>query len=372
VNKALRRRFHAYLLFWARVVVRVRRPCVVGITGSVGKTTTKEAVAAVLRHPDARRTVGDVWATPGNRNEPRDFALLFLGRERAPTTRGGWIAFVTTLPLRALALATAARYPDVFVVECAATRLGSLRARIAVARPTIAIVTAVGPAHLETFKTLDNIRHEKAELVRATPPWGLVVLAQDSEHVATMDREARAPVVKVPGRGREFALGAARVVGRHLGVPDEVVDRALGEFGAVVGRLDVMELGSVTVIDDSFNANPLSMQLGLDTLAERARPGQRRVAILGMMAELGPESARYHEEIGGYARARADVVVGVGEVATHYRPDRWFPTSAACADGLSDLVRPSDCILVKGSHSVHLRQVVRRLVADGAEARAGA
>jgi len=125
----------------------------------------------------------------------------------------------------------------------------------------------------------------------------------------------------------------------------------------VRGRLDVHELEQVTLIDDSFNASPLSMQLGLDTLAEW-RTGGRKVAILGHMAELGPESIRYHEEIGAYAKTRADLIVGVGLHAPHYQPHHWFATAEACVRELPALLARGDVVYVKGSHSVHLVHVV--------------
>ena len=110
----------------------------------------------------------------------------------------------------------------------------------------------------------------------------------------------------------------------------------------------------MTVIDDSWNANPMSMKLGLDVLAELSQPGQRPVAILGHMAELGDEGARYHEEVGIYARTRADLVIGVGELSRLYKPDLWFDNIDACAAQIEALLHRGDLLLVKGSHSSRL------------------
>ena len=229
------------------------------------------------------------------------------------------------------------------------------------ARPTVAVVTAIGPAHLQFFDSVDQIAQAKSALVRAVLPSGLVVLGQDNEYASNMSRESPAPVVKVPGSGRELAENAARAVGRYFGLPDEVIGRALSACGAVEGRLNILDLGPITVIDDAFSANPMSMRLGLDTLASIARPEQRRVAILGTMAELGPRGPHYHEEMATYAQARADVVIGIGELAQVYRPDHWFATSKLCASSLRQLVHRNDCLIVKGSHSVHLDRVVQEL-----------
>ena len=116
----------------------------------------------------------------------------------------------------------------------------------------------------------------------------------------------------------------------------------------------------MTIIDDSYNANPLSMRLGLDRLTEAAQPVQRRVAFLGSMGELGDEAAQYHQQIGAYAHQKADVVIGVGELARHYGPDHWFADSDECARQVNRLVGPDDCVLVKGSHSVHMQRNRRR------------
>ena len=146
-----------------------------------------------------------------------------------------------------------------------------------------------------------------------------------------------------------------------MGIPDDVVNSALSEFKPPQGRLNRLEFVGVTVIDDSYNANPLSMKLGLDTLVQTARSGQRRMAILGGMGELGDEAPRYHEEVGAYARSRVDVLVGVGDLSKHYDPDHWFDSSDECADGIESLLRFDDCLLVKGSASARMWQVVNKL-----------
>jgi UDP-N-acetylmuramoyl-tripeptide--D-alanyl-D-alanine ligase len=118
--------------------------------------------------------------------------------------------------------------------------------------------------------------------------------------------------------------------------------------------------GGGLLINDSWNANPVAMRAALGHLRERA--GDRRtVAILGEMAELGPEAPRYHEEIGREAEA-VDVVLGVGELARHYRPDEWTPSAAEARKVALGLVRPGDAILVKGSRSVGLEVVAAALL----------
>src|SRR5690606_10367817 len=120
----------------------------------------------------------------------------------------------------------------------------------------------------------------------------------------------------------------------------------------------------MTLIDDTYNANPLSMQLAFDTLAD-ASPGQRRIAIVGNMAELGADAARYHQQVGAYGRFRADVLIGVGELAKHYRADWWFDSADACLEQLENILRPGDRILVKGSNSSGLSRIASWLREHG-------
>ena len=351
----------SYAFFWARLVMRRRRPFIVGVTGSVGKTTTKEVVAAALMHPEVRPMVEPVWKTPGNMNCNKGFPLAVLGYQGWPRSRWQYLAWLAALPLRSLAFATFVRYPKTLVLEYGAGPDSDVGRTAALAPPTIAVVTAVGPAHLELFGTVARVAHEKGALVRQVPPSGLVILGKDNVIASGMDRYARAKVLKVAGRGRVLSENVARAVCDFVGVPPVVAERAVNDRPVVNGRLDVIDLGYVTVIDDSYNANPMSMQLGLDTLVEQTPAGGRRVAILGQMGELGKEAPSFHREVGEYARMRADVIIGVGALAKHYEPNQWFATSDECADKLTTFIREGDSVFVKGSHSVHLDRVVRRL-----------
>lgn len=351
-----------YLFFWSRLVVVTCKPLIVGITGSVGKTTTKDMVAAVLAHPDAAPIVGSVAKSPESLNEDIGLPMTLLGYDDVlSVSRRTKVAQLCAIPFRALARAITRRYPKVLVLEYGTCWHGHLHRLAKLAPPHVAAVTTIGPAHLERLKTLEGVVYEKSAIVRVVPPTGVVILGDGHDYVADLERVARAPVVKVTGRGPELSRNIARAIGRHFKIPDETVSAALKDFALPKGRLNRLELCGITVIDDSYNANPLSMKLGLDTLADMAKPGQRRFALLGAMAELGDDSPQYHEEVGAYARSRVDVVVGVGESAKLYRPDQWFEDSDACASHLESLLRRGDCLLVKGAHSLHMERIVETL-----------
>lgn len=353
----------AYLHFWARLVIWRRKPLIIGITGSVGKTTTTEMIANVLKQPAVERLVGRVGQVTNNMNDdvglPATLLLFDDFKEEYPPSR---LAAAFLAPWRALMLcATTDRYPSVFVLEFGAGWGGHIARLARLAPPTIAVVTTIGPAHLERFKTVEGVAKEKMVLVKAVPPNGLVVLGTGHAFVDSFREAASSPVVLVSGQGVALAENATRVVCRHLRIPEDFIDNGIRAFQPPKGRLNILQFGQTTVIDDSYNANPLSMKLGLDMLTKTASPTDRKVAILGFMAELGTHSPEYHREIGRYAHSRVDLLIGIGILAKHYDPDQWFATSEACAEQIESLLGPKDCILIKGSGSAGTRRVVEKL-----------
>jgi UDP-N-acetylmuramyl pentapeptide synthase len=341
------------------------------VTGSVGKTTTKEVIASVLSHAEARPFVGRVRKTPQNLNDNFGLPLTVLGFRRWPASRMQTGRWMCVAPFRALKLAFFGPYADVLVLEYAVCFDGDIPALARLAPPTVAVVTAVGPAHLEVLGTIERIADAKAALVRAVPPSGLVVLGLENPYLAEMAQQTSARVVRVGGVGRSLSDNVARVVGSFFGVGHETIEAAIAATPAVRQRLRFENVGPLTLIDDTINANPLSMKLALDTLEERAASAGRKVALLGYMAELGDDAARYHEEVGAVAHARADVVVGVGPLAQHYEPSHWFETADQCVANLPRLLREKDLVLVKGSASSKMTAVataIRNLARESAAA----
>jgi UDP-N-acetylmuramoyl-tripeptide--D-alanyl-D-alanine ligase len=326
---------------------------VVAITGSVGKTSTKDILAALLR-PQLRT----VAAPRGFNNE--------LG-----------------LPLT---LCLAEPETEVVVTEMAMRGPGQIRDLARIARPDLGVITSIAPVHLEQLGSLESIARAKAELLAELPAGAVAVLP---EHAPELEpfvpggldvRRFGRPAAKVEDgrmhvtwRGREVVFGfsarhqatnaaAALTVAEALGVepPEEPVEI---EFS--LWRSQEIELpGGGLVINDAWNANPLAMRAALAHLLERAN-GRRTVAILGEMAELGREAPRYHEEVADEAEA-VDVVLGVGELARHYRPDEWAATAAQAVEVARGLVQPGDAVLVKGSRSVGLEVVADALLEQGA------
>jgi UDP-N-acetylmuramoyl-tripeptide--D-alanyl-D-alanine ligase len=321
---------------------------VVAITGSVGKTSTKDILAALLR-PHVRLVASEA----GFNNE-------------------------VGLPLT---LARIEPDTEVVLAEMGMRGPGQIRALAEIARPDIGVITAIAPAHLAQLGSVENVARAKAELLDALPSGGIAVVPADAPALEPfippgLDvRRFEAPLVEVREgcayvqyAGRELAFSfaarhqaanavAALTVCEALGVPlpEELVDVSFSRWRSQESELP----GGGLLINDAWNANPVAMEAALVYLAERAR-GRRTIAVLGEMAELGEHAAAYHDAIARAANA-VDLVIGVGELARRYEPGEWVATATEAATLARDLVRPGDAVLVKGSRSVGLEVVAEAL-----------
>jgi UDP-N-acetylmuramoyl-tripeptide--D-alanyl-D-alanine ligase len=340
---------HAALAALAGAVRARSDAQVVGVTGSVGKTSTKDILAALLR--------------------PR---LRTISAERGFNTEIG-------LPLTVCRIEADT---EAVVTEMGMRGLGQIRDLARIARPTVGVITSIAPVHLEMLGSLENIARAKAELLEELEPGSVAVIPEDAPELEPFvpdgldirrfgppEAEVRNGRTHVHWRGREVVFGftarhqatnaaAALTVAEALGVwpPASPVDV---EFSYLRSQ-EVALPGGGLLINDAWNANPLAMRAALANLLERA-DGRRTVAVLGEMTELGPDGPRFHAEI-GEAAAEVDVVVGVGELARGYRPDEWAATATDAVDLVQRLVRPGDAILVKGSRVVGLEVVADALL----------
>jgi UDP-N-acetylmuramoyl-tripeptide--D-alanyl-D-alanine ligase len=317
---------------------------VVGITGSVGKTSTKDILAAMLAQ--RLRTVAN--------------------RENLNTEIG--------LPMTVL---EAPAGTEALVLEMGMRGPGQIAELTAIAEPDVGLITAVAPVHLELMGSVEAIAAAKAELVAGLRAGGTAIVpageplldAHRRDDVTTVTFGPGGDVAALPDgldlpfnsahmrRNALAALAAARALGVE---PDGVLDVALSSF-----RGQRIELpGDVVVVNDCYNANPMSMRAALDDLAASA--SGRRVAVLGDMLELGPDEDRFHAEIGGHAReAGVDVLVAVGPRAAHladgYGEVIALPDAAAAAATVPGLLAPGDTVLLKASRGVGLEVVARAL-----------
>jgi UDP-N-acetylmuramoyl-tripeptide--D-alanyl-D-alanine ligase len=324
---------------------------VVAITGSSGKTSTKDILAALCR-PVART----IAAEEGHNNE---IGLPLTMTRLEPDT-------------------------EVLIAEMGMRGLGEIAALCEVARPEIGVITNIGPVHLERLGTIERVAQAKAELLQALPTGGIGVIPEHSPELepfvpdgldvrrfAPPDVDIRdgASIIRFADREVTFAFTArhqaanavaALTVVDALGLPlpDEVVEVPFSRWRCEESQLP----GGGLLINDAYNANPASMRAALQHLVERAG-GRHTVAVLGEMAELGDGAPRFHDEIGAFARELGvDVVLGVGELSRRYRPDEWAPDAARATGLVRTVVAPGDAVLVKGSRAIGLEIVADALV----------
>lgn len=352
---------------------------VVGVTGSNGKTTTREMIAAIL----AER--GPVLKTEGNLNNEIGVPLTLFGLDH---------------------------HHQAAVIEMGMNHPGEIARLAAMAAPQVGVVTNAAAAHLEGLKTIDGVADAKAELYAGLPQGGIAVVnADDARMLARARASGRRLLTFAAGRqrrgdvavlevlrqeaaGTRFVLGVGNreltvslpLVGAHnalnaaaaacaaiaLGCSDQEIVRGLAAVRPVGRRLRLERLpGGALLVDDCYNANPLSMGAALRTLAELARAeGGRPLAVLGDMLELGPGEAELHRGVGADAagvpvarlfgfgpRSRETLA---GAVAAGLPPDRTFQTEdvAALTEAVRGAAAPGDVLLVKGSRGMRLERLV--------------
>lgn len=325
---------------------------VVGITGSTGKTSTKDILAAICRQ--ALRTVASHRSYNAELGVPLTLCRL------EPET-------------------------EVCIVELAMRGFGQIASLCELARPDAGVITNVGPAHLELVGSLEGVARAKSELIEALPPGGVAIVPDDFpvqrgdlEVVRFGEPDARVEdgrtillfegqevrfsfTARHQARNAQAALHAARALGVQPPAEVEV------EFSAWRGE-EVELPGEGLLVVDCWNANPVSTSAALEHLRERAG-GRRLVAVLGDMAELGPAGPAYHREIGHLARSLGvGALIAVGEHARGYLEGgagieqvRWSADAEEAAPLVQELVRPGDAVLVKGSRAVGLEVVARAL-----------
>jgi len=318
---------------------------VVGITGSMGKTSTKDILAALCA-PSARTV-----AAEASYNNEIGVPLTLCRLE--PDT-------------------------EVCILELAMRGFGQIAALCEIARPRIGVITNVGPVHLELVDSLEGVRRAKGELVAALPPGGTAVVPRDfpvDRHDIDVVRLGE-PEVRVADGRTELAGVSFNFTASHqaqnaaaslaaldaLGLPRPTAVDV--DFSRWRGDEDELPGGGL-LINDAYNANPVSMRAALAYLAERAGD-RRRVAILGDMAELGRTAPDYHREIGeAAAELGIDELLAVGDLARGYLaggvPGRWVANVHEAVRELDDVVQPGDAVLVKASRAVGLEAVAAAL-----------
>ena len=336
---------------------------VVGITGSTGKTSVKDICRALLPF----RT----HASPENFNTEIGLPLAILGADGET---------------------------ELLVLEMAMRGRGQIGELCAIAEPDIAAITNIGPVHLELLGTVEAIAEAKAEILAGLKERGRAVVPADADALAPHLRDELDTIsfgpggevfarrstptpagldaeIATPHGDATFALPFAEqhnlanavcavAIGVALDAPLAEMARRAPDISLSRLRGELVELpGGSVLVNDCYNANPISMRAALDHLATMKADG-RRLAVLGGMAELGPDGPAYHREIGAHARGLGiDEIVGVGELARDYAPAHWAPDPHAAVGLVCEQLGEGDAILVKGSRSVGLEAFTEELAA---------
>ena len=342
---------HAALAEIGRAVRARSSARVVAITGSTGKTSTKDILAALCA-PVART----VAAEASFNNEIG--VPLTLGRLEPDT--------------------------EVCILEMGMRGFGQLSALCSFARPDVAVITAVGPVHLELVGSVEGVARAKAEVVQSLRAGGIAIVPAapelepylrddiDLRRVPPVDVELHERGADVAYRGRTFRFN---VRSRHqaqnaltalhaydaLGLPLERAEEGAGQVELSRWRGEELPLaGGGFVVNDAYNANPASVRAALEHLVERAGE-RRRLAVLGEMAELGGQAESFHREIGELARQLGVEVLAVGELARAYDAAAWVPDADAALALLRERLEPGDAVLVKASRAAALEGIAPAL-----------
>jgi len=328
----------------------------VAVTGSAGKTTTKEAIAQVL---SARY---HVLRSAGNLNNHFGLPLQLLRLEPEH---------------------------DIAVVELGMNHAGEIAALAAMAQPTVGVVTCVAPVHLEFFDSIAGIARAKYELIEALPADSTAVLNADDEYVSQFGRDFHGKVitygiakaadvraeniVETGEGGSEFDIVcdsvrvAARLplIGRQRQPSSAAAE--LAKLVAAEKRGEMLEVGGGKIINDCYNSNPVALRAVVEAMA--AMPAKRRIVVAGEMLELGSSAPRFHEQAGEHIAAHADLLIGVRGAAEDMvraaqakgMDARFVETPEAAGELLASEVRAGDLVLLKASRGVRLERALEVL-----------
>jgi UDP-N-acetylmuramoyl-tripeptide--D-alanyl-D-alanine ligase len=394
----------------AQFTVSRYKPGIVGITGTVGKTSTKEALKVILGH-DRR-----VRASPKSFNNELGLPLTILGDWTDTSGLFFWGRVIISSIIQLVVKSKS--YPEILVLEYGVDRPGDMKYLLDIARPHIGVFMAMGdiPVHVEFFAGPEGILREKVRLVSQLPATGFAVLNADDKVVLETKNQTRAQIVtfgfaesaemkisnfsqsfdgdtaslrfkltyggsfvpirldNVLGRGQAYATAAAATIGLIFGMNLVKIAEALRIYEAPAGRLKVISgVKGTTIIDDTYNASPLAMREALETL--KSLRAKRKIAVLGDMLEIGKYTLEAHEGVGKAAAKSVDILVTVGLRAKFIAESAMrtgFPKKAVFSfmsvrDAnifLQSRIMKGDLILVKGSQGVRLEKVVKEIMAE--------
>lgn len=406
----------AILYNLAKLYIKKYRPFIVAITGNVGKTSTKEAIASVLQKSGKR-----IRVSGGNLNNEWGAPLTILGDWSDRYYQDGSIfKFWPEVVLKGMAgLIFKISYPEILILEYGAGKPGDIKKLAKDFKPKIAVITAVGeiPVHVEYFSGPEGVAKEKSKLPEALDIDGFAVLNFDDDVVLDMKGKTKAKVltfgfgeganilisnfdiklneageplgvifklnyensfvpVKIEGflgKSLAYSAGAAAAVGLALGINLVDISAALTGYKGPAGRLKILKgIKNSIIVDDTYNSSPASAHLAIDTI--KSIPAKRKILVLGDMLELGKYTIEAHRSAGNLAGNFADILICVGakakfiaDAAANQMPrDKIFTyeTSDEAKPKVQELVMDGDLVLVKGSQGVRMEKITEEIMAE--------
>jgi UDP-N-acetylmuramoyl-tripeptide--D-alanyl-D-alanine ligase len=399
------------LRLMAVVVLKRHQPKIVAITGSVGKTSTKAAVFAVLA------SKFNVRENQKNYNNEIGIPLTIIGVESGGKNIFKWLWIF----FKWLLVIVLPGYPEILVLELGVDRPGDMRYFMSFIHPTVGIITNVSLSHIEFFKTVENIAKEKRVLIESVAQDGFVILNADDENTMKMSQNTLAQAVSI-GQAENADVNASHIVYNYLAnepsgisfklnydgknIPIRLknilaahyvyaaligaaagiifkinlidIANALESYRSPNGRMNLLAgINGSFIIDDTYNASPMSTLAALDVLGELK--AQRKIAMLGDMLELGDQTRSGHSAVGKKIfSAKIDIFVAVGErmkaasselIAMGFPSANIFQFDDADSAGekIKQLIKPGDFILVKGSQGMRMEKIVEKIIKNQSE-----
>jgi len=414
MNQGKKNLLEKILRFMALVVLKKYHPLVIGITGSVGKSSTKEAIALVVSH------VYSLRKAEGNYNNEIGIPLTIIGAKSGGSSSFAWVKIFFSW-LRIVIFPT--KYPQVLILEMAIDRPGDMEYLLSFVNVDIAVATQISSSHMEFFGSLGNIAKEKGKLISTLSPDGFAILNFDDKRVIKMQEKTKAKVLTYgfgegsmirvdnllfhkdikQAEGLSFKLNytgktipvrlpkiialhqissvlAATAVGIALKMNLVEIAETLEDFESLPGRLRLLPgKNGMYILDDTYNASPASTVAALETLKELV--AIRKVVILGDMLELGATTIEDHQSLSGsLIDSGAEIVIAVGTYM-HFlsntllssgfssRQVYWFPDVQSALVSIRGIVRSQDLILIKGSRGMRMEKITEVLLNDPYEAK---
>jgi len=350
------------LRYYAQAVLAVKKPQIIAITGSVAKSTTKEAVYSVLKEKFGKK----VGKSEGNLNTEIGVPLAILRFRKSPPSY--FLPAILPVALAKLLLVLlSSQYPKILILELAADKPGDIAYFRKFIHPRVAIITLIGPAHLAAFKTQEAVAKEKGRLIEGLDNSDVVLLNQLDPWSTSLRQRTKAKVVYFVPKNNNIPFAVASLVGKIFQLSPQEIEKGREKMKFLPGRMNIVKgKNESIIIDDAYNANPLSVEFALNYLVDYCKKHslKRKIVVLGDMLELGDYSKTAHQSVGKKAAEKADILLATGsygKIIAEAGGGQYFETKEQLIQFLQKIVKKGDIILIKASRKMKFEEIVSAL-----------